>query len=77
MPKRPPLLAIVCTDCGKQHMASLERAHDMCIKCANKVYQRQRAIEMAQELDGWQVTMYLDAMVRNETAMPWEKRKIR
>lgn len=75
--KRPPLVDLTCPECGVAHQASVRRAHDRCRKCASIIYQQQRSIDMAQELEPWQVTMYLDAWERNETAMPWEKRKIR
>jgi hypothetical protein len=77
MAKRPPLVDLVCTKCSKPHRASIRRAHDMCIKCASKIYARQQQIERSQELEPWQIEMYLDAWERNETAMPWQKRKIR
>ena len=77
MAKRQPLVTMACSTCGKEHKASVERAHDMCIKCASKVYARQQQIERSQELEPWQIEMYLDAWERNEIAMPWQKRKIR
>lgn len=77
MAKRPPLVDLICTQCGKPHRASIRRAHDMCVKCASLSYAKSRQIEQSQELEPWQIEMYLDAWERNETAMPWQKRKIR
>lgn len=73
---RRKFVKVTCK-CGKEHKARMDRGHDLCPKCAKELHRKNQIAEIQQELEPWQVTMYLDAMARNECAMPWEKRKIR
>jgi hypothetical protein len=71
---RPRQSGVICTECGVSFIAFVERNHDVCTRCIDKE-RRDQGREL--ELELWQVEMYLDAMVRQESAMPWDKRKIR
>jgi len=73
---RRKIVTIKC-ECGKTHKARMDRGHDLCPKCAQVLHTKRQQKENAEQLEPWQVKMYLDSMIRNECAMPWEKRKIR
>lgn len=74
MADRPRQNGVICTECGVSFIAFVKRTHDVCTRCIDRD-RKEQGREL--ELELWQVEMYLDAMTRQEHAMPWERRKIR
>lgn len=71
---RPREHGVICTECKTSFIAFVKRTHDVCTRCIDKE-RKESGREL--ELELWQVEMYLDAMIRQESMPSWQKRKIR